>query len=155
MALQTEGDWPGASDNDETEDPYADRPEIRRVAGEMHELLKMLTTSTGIPATQFATAPGGDAPQAEPLEGAGSLPDLQQFCAVSQNQMGEWPAAMQYATAAMSAYRMLVGEPGTFGGFYATLVDSAERSFDGLLEIARTSANAESATEEAAARQQA
>ncbi|MFD0467435.1 hypothetical protein ACFQ0B_03280 [Nonomuraea thailandensis] len=62
MAIQLDPNWPGASDDDEGEDPFTNRPEVRRVAGELHELLKKLTTSSGIPVTEYAVAPGDPVP---------------------------------------------------------------------------------------------
>ncbi|GAA2210602.1 hypothetical protein GCM10009850_060610 [Nonomuraea monospora] len=153
MAIQLDQNWPGASDKDESEDPYTDRTEVRRIAGELHELLKKLTTSSGIPVTEFAVPQGDPVPGPQLPAGAGSLPDLQQYCALNQEQMGQWPAAMQYGTAAFSAYGMLIGEPGSTGGLYAGLNKQAEESFDAVLEIARTSQTAEQATEEATSRQ--
>ncbi|UBU14595.1 hypothetical protein [Nonomuraea gerenzanensis] len=153
MAIQFDPNWPGASDKDESEDPYTNRSEVQRIAGDLHELLKKLTTSSGIPVTEYAVAPGDPVPGPQLPTGAGSLPDLQTHCALSQEQMGQWPAAMQYGTAAFSAYSLLIGEPGTTSGLYTSLNKQAEESFDAVLEIARTSQTAEQATEEATSRQ--
>ncbi|NBE99232.1 hypothetical protein FE391_45250 [Nonomuraea sp. KC401] len=152
MALERDPDWPGASDKDETEDPYIDRAEVRRIAGEMNELLKKIKDLSGIPVTEFAGPVGGEASEPELPTGAGSLADLQRYCALNEHQTGQWPAAMQYGFSAQMAYSTLVGEPGAgSGGLYAQLVARADEAFDeGLTEIARTSQRAESASEEAA-----
>ncbi|MFG1703424.1 hypothetical protein ACFLIM_09530 [Nonomuraea sp. M3C6] len=154
MALELDPDWPGTSDKDETADPYTHRPEVRRIAGEMNELLDKLTTSSGIPVTEFAIAPGAPVPDPQLPTGAGSLPDLRQYCALSETQLGEWPTALQFSFSISSAYSVLVGEPGTTSGLYASLVDTAGRTFDALLDIAKTSEGAEQASQEAAARQE-
>ncbi|TDE59958.1 hypothetical protein E1295_01530 [Nonomuraea mesophila] len=152
MALERDPDWPGASDKDETEDPFVDRTEVRRIAGEMNELLKKIKDFSGFPVTEFAREVGSTPPEPELPTGAGSLADLQRYCALNEHQTGQWPAAMQYGFSAQQAYSILVGEPGTgSGGLYAQLVASAEEAFDeGLPEIARTSEGAEQASEEAA-----
>ncbi|MEV0824386.1 hypothetical protein [Nonomuraea rubra] len=153
MAIQLDPNWPGASDDDESEDPYTNRTEVRRIAGDLHELLKKLTTSSGIPVTEYAVAIGDPVPGPRLPAGAGSLPDLQAHCALNQEQMGQWPAAITYGTAAFTAYSTLIGEPGSTSGLYAGLNKQAEESFDAVLEIARTSQTAEQATEEATSRQ--
>ncbi|MEO3793978.1 hypothetical protein ABGB14_27510 [Nonomuraea sp. B10E15] len=152
MALERDPDWPGASDKDETEDPYTNRTEVRRIAGEMNELLKKIRDFSGFPVTEFAGPVGGEASEPELPTGAGSLSDLQRYCALNEHQTGQWPAAMQYGFSAQMAYSTLVGEPGAnSSGLYAQLVASAEQTFDeGLMEIAATSERAESANEEAA-----
>ncbi|MGP3932347.1 hypothetical protein [Nonomuraea sp. KM88] len=152
MVLERDPDWPGASDKDETEDPYTNRTEVRRIAGEMNELLKKIKDFSGIAVTEHAQEVGGPAFHPELPAGAGSLADLQRYCALSEHQMGQWPAAMQYGFSAQMAYSTLVGEPGAnSSGLYAQLVASAEAAFDeGLMETAATSERAESATEEAA-----
>jgi hypothetical protein len=155
MALELDPNWPGISDKDESEDPYINRTEVKRIAGEMSGLLDKLTTSSGILVDEFVTAPGDTPPEIQPPAGAGSLPDLQRYCSLSQNQMGEWPAAMQFAFAANWAYSQLVGEQGSKSGQYAVLIDQADKTFDALQDIRDASQRAEQASEEAAARQEA
>ncbi|MEV4113797.1 hypothetical protein [Nonomuraea sp. NPDC049695] len=144
MGIQLDRNWPGASDDDENADLYTERPEVRRIAGELQELLKRLTVSS------TAATSGGYTPGAPGV--GGSLPDLQRNGALNQEQMGQWPAAVQYGMATSSAYSVLVGEPGSTSGLYAALTGQAEAVLDTLLDIARTSHKAEQASEEASQR---
>ncbi|MEU8316993.1 hypothetical protein AB0C33_01380 [Nonomuraea sp. NPDC048881] len=152
MALELDPNWPGL---DGDKDNYTNRTEIKRIAGELSELLKKLKTPTLPPVTQFLTAPGQKAPGPKLPEGAGSLPDLQRYCALSQNQMGEWPAAMHFGLAVNSAYSQLIGEPGSTSGLYAAMVGQGDSTVEALLDISKASDGAEQATEEAAARREA
>ncbi|MFI9589406.1 hypothetical protein [Nonomuraea sp. NPDC052265] len=151
MALELDSKWPGL---DGDKDNYTNRTEIKRIAGEVNELLKKLKTPTLPPVTQFLTARGAKAPEPQLPEGAGSLPDLQRYCALSQSQMGEWPAAMHFALAVNSAYSQLIGEQGSSSGLYAAMVQQADSTVEALLDISKASGGAEQATEEAAARRE-
>ncbi|MFI6918580.1 hypothetical protein ACIBIZ_01405 [Nonomuraea spiralis] len=152
MALELDSDWPGLEEGKDGN--YTNRTEVKRIADELNELLKKLKTPTTPPVTQFLTAPGAKAQEPQLPANAGSLPDLQRYCALSQNQMGEWPTAMQFAMAINSAYSQLIGEQGSSGGLYASMVQRAESTTEALLDIAKASQGAEQATEEAAARQE-
>ncbi|MEV4110557.1 hypothetical protein [Nonomuraea sp. NPDC049695] len=154
MALELDPNWPGISDKDESEDPYINRTEVKRIAGEMSGLLDKLTASSGILQDTFVTAPGDTPPEVQLPAGAGTLPDLQQHCALSENQMGKWPAAVQFSFAANWAYQQLVGEQGSKSGKYAVLLEQADKTFDALVDIKNASQRAEQASEEAAARQE-
>ncbi|MFF4191340.1 hypothetical protein [Nonomuraea sp. NPDC001831] len=146
MALELDSNWPGL---DGDKDNYTNRTEIKRIAGELNELLKKLKT----PSPQPVTAPEAN-PDPQLPAGAGSLPDLQRYCALSQNQMGEWPAAMHFGLAVNSAYSQLIGEPGSTGGLYASMVGQGDSTVEALLDIAKASGGAEQANEEAAARRE-
>ncbi|NUP00437.1 MAG: hypothetical protein HOV96_23585 [Nonomuraea sp.] len=152
MALELDPDWPGL-DEDKTGN-YTNRTEIKRIAGEVSELVKKLTTSSGNAVTEFVTAPGSKPPEPQLPAGAGSLPDLQRYCALSQNQMGEWPTAMQFGLTVNFAYSRLIGEQGSTSGLYAGLVLQAEKTIEALYDTTKVSQGAEHASEEAAARQE-
>lgn len=152
MALELDPDWPGL--DEDKNGNYTNRTEIKRIAGEMSELLKKLTTSSGRPVTEFLIAPGEKAPEPQIPANAGSLPDLQVYCALSQSQLGEWPAAMQFGMTVNFAYSSLVGEQGSTSGLYASLVQQAEKSIEALYDTTKVSQGAEHASEEAAARQE-
>ncbi|MEU1386278.1 MULTISPECIES: hypothetical protein [unclassified Nonomuraea] len=152
MALELDPNWPGL---DGDKDNLTNRTEIKRIAGELNELLKKLKTPSPPPVTQYLTAPGDTAPGPQLPAGAGSLPDLQRYCALSPNQMGEWPAAMDFALAIKSAYAKLIGELGSSGGLYAAMVTQGDSTVEALLDISKASGGAEQATEEAAARREA
>ncbi|MEV4117059.1 hypothetical protein [Nonomuraea sp. NPDC049695] len=152
MTVSIDPDWPGTSDKDEAADPYADRTEVNRIAGELDELLKKLKTASGIPVTEFSVVPDQDFPDPQLPTGAGSLPDLQQYGALGQAQIGEWSTAAAFAQATEQAYKILVGEPGNDHGKYVALVEGTDKVIDTLYEVAKTSQNAEQATQEAVAR---
>jgi hypothetical protein len=151
MALEVDPDWPGL--DEDKDGNYTNRTEIKRIAGELNELLKKLTTSSGTPVTQFATAPGDPVPEPQIPANAGSLPDLQRYCGLSEKQIGEWPTAMQFSVSISLAYGALIGEQGSTGGLYAIMVDQGGKAFDALIDVAKASQGAELASEEAAARQ--
>ncbi|GAA3719226.1 hypothetical protein GCM10022224_101360 [Nonomuraea antimicrobica] len=147
MALELDPDWPGLADEDETADRYEDRPRIREIAQAMHGLRDKLTTYSGVPVDEFVTAPGDPVPAPILPSGAGSLPDLQRHGALSQRELGEWNTAMEYSFSITSAYSALLGDPGTMSGTYAMLAESAQKTFDALLDIADASQTADEAAQ--------
>ncbi|WP_336207652.1 hypothetical protein [Nonomuraea sp. LPB2021202275-12-8] len=156
MALELDPDWPGLTeDHDISGDPYAKRPEINRIAGDIDKLLKKLTTSSAPPVTQVLSAPGpeDDPPLPGLPENAGSLPDLRTYGALSEVQLGQWTTPMQLSFTVQNAYNMLVGASANSGGKYTMLVEKLEPIIEALFETAKTSQVAEQANQEAAARQ--
>jgi hypothetical protein len=152
MALELDPDWPGL--DEDKDGNYTNRTEIKRIGGELNELIKKLTTSSGTPVTEFAVAPGDPIPEPQLPADAGSLPDLQRYCGLSEKQLGEWTTAMQFSLAITSAYSVLIGEQGSTGGLYAGMTARADVTIDALFDTAKASQGAEHATQEAAARQE-
>lgn len=156
MALELDPDWPGLTDKNDAAgkgEPDLDRAEIKRIAGEIQKILATMTTPTQIPATQVAHAKGSTPPPLPgPPAGAGSLPDLQRQCALSEIQLGEWPVAQSFSMAAVSAYAQLIGEPGHGGGLYSSLIEQCRETAEGLVETAKSYDGAEIANQEDATR---
>ncbi|OUC92961.1 hypothetical protein [Streptosporangium minutum] len=157
MALELDPDWPGLTAKNDAAgkgDPDLDRAEIKRIAGEIQKILATMTTLTKeVPATQVAYAKGSTPPPLPgPPAGAGSLPDLQRQCALSEVQLGEWPVAQSFSMATVSAYAQLIGEPGHGGGLYSSLIERCQAAIDGLVESAKSYDGAEIANQEDATR---
>ncbi|SFL16156.1 hypothetical protein SAMN05216275_1629 [Streptosporangium canum] len=157
MALELDPDWPGLTAKNDVSgkgNPELAREEIKRIAGEIQKILATMTTLTKeVPATQVAYAKGSTPPPLPgPPAGAGSLPDLQRQCALSEVQLGEWPVAQSFSMATVSAYAQLIGEPGQGGGLYSSLTERCQAVIDGLVESAKTYDGAETANLEDATR---
>ncbi|MET8334017.1 hypothetical protein ABZV14_11945 [Streptosporangium canum] len=156
MALELDPDWPGlTAENDASGkgDPGLRTPEIKRIAGEIQKIIAALTTPTEIPATQVAYAKGSTPPPLPgPPAGAGSLPDLQRECALSEIQLGEWPVAQSFSMATVTAYAQLIGEPGHGGGLYSSLIERCRETAEGLVETAKSYDGAETANQADATR---
>ncbi|ACZ90747.1 hypothetical protein [Streptosporangium roseum] len=152
MALELDPDWPGLTDKSDASgkgDPALRTPEIKRIAGEVQKILATMTTPTEMPATQVAYAKGSTPPPLPgPPAGAGSLPDLQRQCALSEIQLGEWPVAQSFSMATVTAYAQLIGEPGQGGGLYSSLIARCQAAIDGLIESAKSYDGAEMANQE-------
>ncbi|WP_433244224.1 hypothetical protein ACQPYK_41265 [Streptosporangium sp. CA-135522] len=143
MALELDPNWPGLNDNNGV--PELNRTEIKNIAGEIQKLLGTLTTPSQPSQTPTAVmyAKGSTPPPLTP-PGAGSLPDLQKYGAVSDLHMGEWPVAQEFARAVTSAYTALVGEPGMSGGArYASQIEECQKAINGLFETAKNYDGAE------------
>ncbi|SEM05311.1 hypothetical protein [Nonomuraea pusilla] len=157
MALQDDitSDWPGLGEEDDAAGDggsYADRTEMKRVADEISELVKKLTVTSGVPVTDELRAPDDHSPPNVPIlpEGAGTLPDLQRYGALSEAQLGQWITALQFAMSVSSAYGVLIGETGSSGGLYASLVSQAQAAVDAVFDMTKTSKDADSANEDVA-----
>ncbi|MBG0815332.1 hypothetical protein [Planomonospora sp. ID82291] len=147
MAFQLDADWPGLTEADRKHGAEVDRTQVKRIAGLLEEELKTLTTGGAEPAAAGEHKPG-DAFSAPPPPppGAGALPDLQRHCALSETQLGQWQTAQQFSMGIVSAYAVLVGDPGSpGGGLYAALVRQYGESVNALLESARSYDGAEQA----------
>ncbi|GGK50534.1 hypothetical protein Ppa06_09090 [Planomonospora parontospora subsp. parontospora] len=147
MAFQLDPDWPGLTEADRKHGAEVDRTEVKRIAGELEKALKALTTGGAEPAAAGEHKPGDEfSPPPPPPSGAGSLPDLQRHCALSEAQLGQWQTAQQFSMGIVSAYSVLVGDPGSpGGGLYASLARQYGESINALLEMARSYDGAEQA----------
>ncbi|MFI7638558.1 hypothetical protein [Nonomuraea sp. NPDC049400] len=142
MAFRLDPDWPGLKDQPSVDDHDVDDTNMKRIAGDMEALLDRLTRNTGS-AESAEFEPGDQLPAAPQLsEGAGTLPDLQRICAITETQMGGsdpmWTTANGFARSIMNAYVLLVGEQGSGSGKYALLTAKDEKGNWPLAETVRT-----------------
>ncbi|MFF3664260.1 hypothetical protein [Microtetraspora malaysiensis] len=164
MALEYDPDWPGLTDKNDASgsgSPELNRPEIKRIAGNLRTALDALITETQAPARFVAHAPGDNSPLPGPPSGAGSLPDLRRECGLAAERYGSWRAAQSFYAAANVAFSQLVGEgaikhdgdsrsPGgehlqAGTGAYADLVTRADAAAQALLTMVDSYDRAEQA----------
>jgi hypothetical protein len=110
--------------------------EINRIAGELEELFKALTTVGATPQPQAAAATDSH-PSSQVPEATGSLPDLQRNCAISEKHLGEWPAALSFSMATTTSYSVLIGESHNGGGAYSELIKQCEEIVKAFRETAK------------------
>ncbi|MGI5485985.1 hypothetical protein [Microtetraspora malaysiensis] len=164
MALEYDPDWPGLTNENDASgsgSPELNRPEIKRIAGNLRTALDALITETQAPARFELRAPGDNRPMQGPPSGAGSLPDLRRECGLAAERYGSWRAAQSFYTAANVAFVQLVGEgtvkrdgdsssPGGESlqagtGAYAALVTQADAAAQTLLAMVDSYDRAEQA----------
>lgn len=144
MVFRLDPDWPGLKDQPSTDSHDVDDSHMKRIAGEMESLLDRLTASTGS-AAYPSYEPGDELPTSPQLPGgAGSLPDLQRVCAITETAMGGsdmmWATANGFARSIMQAYTVLIGEQGSDTGTYEVLTARDENGNWPLAETVRTMA---------------
>ncbi|MEV7009924.1 hypothetical protein [Streptosporangium sp. NPDC051022] len=152
MAIELDPDWPGLTVKNDTSGkggPEVDHTAIREIAGQLEAALRKLTTATKIPSTAVAYAKGTTPPELPgPPPGAGSLPDLQIQCALSDAHLGQWITAQQFAMAMGSAYSVLIGERGQKGGgLYAVTTEQYAAVIESLYEIVKAYDGADEANQ--------
>ncbi|GLW96144.1 hypothetical protein [Microtetraspora sp. NBRC 16547] len=166
MSPEHDPDWPGLSEKDDVGGsgyPELNRTEIKRIAGDLRKALEPLITATAPPARAVAFAKGDTPPPLPgPPAGAGSLPDLRLQCAISDEHLGKWQAAQNFASTMGTAYGLLIGEgaikrdgdrrgsPGgdrlqAGSGAYADVVMRADAMAETLLEMVESFDKAEQA----------
>lgn len=147
MAIELDPDWPDLTAKGDGVE--ADSVEIERIARELAEALKALTTPTLPPARSVAYDPGATPPPLPPPPpGAGSLPDVRFQCAIGPAHLGEWLTAQQFAMAVNTAHSTLIGDTEESGGAYSSLVKQYGSVVETLIGIARTHGGAERANQE-------
>ncbi|MFD0889019.1 hypothetical protein ACFQ08_31180 [Streptosporangium algeriense] len=154
MAIELDPDWPGLtvkSDSSGKGGPELDRTAIKEIAGRLEKALERLTTATRPPVRATLTAKGTPGELPGPPPGAGTLPDMQLYAALSEVHLGKWPTAQQFAMSIDTAYSVLVGERGQKGsGLYAMTTEQYKAVIDTLYEIAKSYDGAEVENEGAA-----
>ncbi|WP_433222846.1 hypothetical protein [Microtetraspora malaysiensis] len=164
MALEYDPDWPGLTDKNDASgsgSPELNRPEIKRIAGNLRTALDALITATTPQPCLVPSPPGETRPLAVLPAGAGSLPDLRRECGLAAARYGSWRAAQSFYSAANVAFNQLVGEgtvkrdgdsrsPGGESlqagtGAYAALVTQADAAAQTLLAMVDSYDRAEQA----------